>query len=340
MKYLNESWTIQELCDNQGKIDPSPQFQRTLVWTAEKKMSLIDSILRGYDLPKFYLQGKDGNDGFEFKVIDGKQRINAIWEFVENKFSLSKKCIINGDDLSNVFYRDLPEDIKEKFDEAVLTITNIYEFTEESLIELFQRLQGGVSLIPTELRHAMKSKVGEDIRKLTKHPFFLKENRSYISNKRFKHQDYLDHAITLCYYKNNKSDLKAKTLMEFYIELSENSDSAKVIIGQSRKILDLMLKINLEAKGIFKNKWSFVDAFYLLYNNYSNLSEKQPSVLAERFRQLEEIRKNNIKNPEEILASNPEAYKYIVAFKTDGALKNSIKTRNEVLQSLVMENVL
>lgn len=339
MKYLNESWTIQELCDNQKKIDPSPQFQRTLVWTEEKKKSLIDSILRGYDLPKFYLEGKASKNGYEFKVIDGKQRINAIWEFVDNKFSLSKKCEINGIDLSSLLYRELPADVKENLDNAILTISNIYESDEESLIELFQRLQGGVSLTPTELRHATKSNIGKEVRKLTGHDFFLKQNQAYISNRRFMHQEYLDHAIALCCYDNSKPDLKAKALMEFYIDYSESiDDDTRKIIKKAKNILDFMKKVNSNAKGIFKNKWSFVDAFYLFYKNFAELKELNPNEIAKRLKNLESERKKNMKKPEVLLNSNPDVYKYILAFKLDGATRNNLNIRNQVLQKLIVQN--
>lgn len=337
MKYLIEPWTVLEMHQNKGTIDPSPQFQRTLVWTPEKKRSLIDSIIRGYDLPKFYLQGSKNKNGFEFKVTDGKQRINAIWEFIDNKFSLPKKCIIAGVDLSNKHYKELSDEIKVKFNESILTVTIILESDEEELNELFQRLQGGVSLIPTELRHATKSSIGKEIRKLIGHDFFLKENQSYISNRRFMHQDYLDHAIALCYYNNSKPDLKAKTLMEFYIELSENIDAANEIINKVKSILDFMKKVNSSAKGIFRNKWSFVDAFYLFYQNFADLKELKPKEIAKRLFNLESERKKNMKKPEVLFDSNPDIYKYIVAFKLEGATKNSLKQRNEILTNILLK---
>jgi hypothetical protein len=57
-----------------------PDFQREEVWTETKKRLLIDSILRGWHLPKFYFRKVD--DG-AFECVDGQQRLTAIWEFFD-----------------------------------------------------------------------------------------------------------------------------------------------------------------------------------------------------------------------------------------------------------------
>jgi uncharacterized protein with ParB-like and HNH nuclease domain len=39
-----------------GEIDPAPDYQRGRVWSRRKQALLIDSILRGYDLPKLFVR--------------------------------------------------------------------------------------------------------------------------------------------------------------------------------------------------------------------------------------------------------------------------------------------
>jgi len=56
MKIEFKNVEIREVLDNWDKIDPKPQYQRTPVWKIDRKKLLIDSIFKGYDLPKFYLQ--------------------------------------------------------------------------------------------------------------------------------------------------------------------------------------------------------------------------------------------------------------------------------------------
>ncbi|WNN12268.1 hypothetical protein MA9V2_019 [Chryseobacterium phage MA9V-2] len=70
-------------------------LQREYVWTLEQKQSLILSMLKGIKLPQFHFaifkesdKAKNPYDRRLFKVIDGKQRLSAIKEFVENKYAI------------------------------------------------------------------------------------------------------------------------------------------------------------------------------------------------------------------------------------------------------------
>ena len=48
-----------------------PDWQREKVWPKAKKQELIDSILRGWKLPKFYFY-RTSVDPEEFEVVDGQ----------------------------------------------------------------------------------------------------------------------------------------------------------------------------------------------------------------------------------------------------------------------------
>ena len=56
-----------------------PDWQREEVWNKTKKQQLIDSILRGWKLPKFYFVKLEGD---QYEVVDGQQRLTAIFEFL------------------------------------------------------------------------------------------------------------------------------------------------------------------------------------------------------------------------------------------------------------------
>src|SRR5437588_9340312 len=86
MKSNAQAWSLDVVFKRRKKINPKPQYQRTDVWNTSKKQLLIDSILRGYDLPKFYL--RPTQPPFDFEVVDGQQRLHSIWEFLEDRFEL------------------------------------------------------------------------------------------------------------------------------------------------------------------------------------------------------------------------------------------------------------
>lgn len=71
----------------EGRLKVNRTYQRKLVWTLQEKQDLIRSIAKGYPIPLFLLVDRDGK-GKEFEIIDGLQRLNAIFEFMDNRFKV------------------------------------------------------------------------------------------------------------------------------------------------------------------------------------------------------------------------------------------------------------
>lgn len=65
------------------------RYQRKLVWELEEKQAFIDSLANGFPVPLFLFaknsyKGTDRNE-----IIDGMQRLNAIFSFIENNYPSS-----------------------------------------------------------------------------------------------------------------------------------------------------------------------------------------------------------------------------------------------------------
>jgi hypothetical protein len=61
------------------------RYQRKLVWTVEEKQRLIDSLAKDLPIPLFLVaEGASGDSSYE--LIDGMQRLDAIFSFLENEF--------------------------------------------------------------------------------------------------------------------------------------------------------------------------------------------------------------------------------------------------------------
>ena len=71
------TWSIKELVAAEEKVNLNPMWQRGAAWATPRQVLLIDSILRGMDIPKFYLRRLVGNP-YEHDAVDGQQRIRAI----------------------------------------------------------------------------------------------------------------------------------------------------------------------------------------------------------------------------------------------------------------------
>ncbi len=76
--------TIRDLISlfTQNLLIVNPEYQRGVVWTDQQMQMLIDSVLRGYEIPPIYLRARN-EDGCH-EIIDGQQRINALCGFAFN----------------------------------------------------------------------------------------------------------------------------------------------------------------------------------------------------------------------------------------------------------------
>ncbi len=86
MKIEIRSRAIDKVYKRRDRID-MPDFQREEVWPDDKKRLLIDSILRGWHLPKFYFRKVDDST---FECVDGQQRLSAIFSFFADDLTLSE----------------------------------------------------------------------------------------------------------------------------------------------------------------------------------------------------------------------------------------------------------
>lgn len=70
-----------------AKFIVNRKYQRKLVWTVEEKQNLIDSIIKDYPIPLILLAEQKDKDSFGvYEVVDGLQRLNAIFSFIEHSF--------------------------------------------------------------------------------------------------------------------------------------------------------------------------------------------------------------------------------------------------------------
>lgn len=333
-----ENWPIKKLLKLKDEINEQPEYQRGDVWKPAKKKLLIDSILRGIDIPKFYLRKLNGN-AFKFEVADGQQRLNSIFLFNENKLKLESK-VANGLDLSRIGtqkigdkkFNDLKKSQQDFFLNYKLTVAIVENAKENEIRTLFGRLQLGTSLSPAEKRNAIISNIGNHIDNFAlNHKFFT---NSRIPKRRYKHQDYLAHVLALIKYKNKK-DLKADLLHTLYLDKKVKLSPTEVQLID--KVLDYMYSIDKEVKSKIVNKFAFIDIFWFLYKDNKKWKEINVQGFAKEFNEFEKLRLMNKGEPEKLLSkrnsnkSDKLLYDYILAFDYEGSLKENIDKRNRVI---------
>jgi hypothetical protein len=172
MDISKRPWPILSVCGIKSRIDTNPDFQRPPVWSRPQKQLLIDTILRGYDIPKLYWR-KTGSGPDRYDVVDGQQRLRAIFEYQNGEFALPKDCeAVDGVEVAKLKYADLPDDLRLKFDTYSLDVIVLSETDEEEVREMFLRLQNGTTLKAQERRNAMAGNMRDFVKQLATHPFF------------------------------------------------------------------------------------------------------------------------------------------------------------------------
>jgi uncharacterized protein DUF262 len=188
MKMTSERRAIDKIFRRRDRYD-IPDWQREEVWDREKKQRLIDSILRGWRLPKFYFVKASQDDYF---VEDGQQRLTAIFEFFSNELPLNAE---SEKQFGGRFYRDLSPRIADSLDDFEIEYDVIDGATDKELKEFFQRLQAGMPLTSSEKLNAIHSNLRDFCRSASKHPFL--RHTVAIPNTRYAHFDILAKVATI-----------------------------------------------------------------------------------------------------------------------------------------------
>jgi hypothetical protein len=167
-------WPLKTIHGIRERIDTNPDFQRPAVWSRSQKQLLVDTILREYDVPKLYWR-KTGTKPDTYDIVDGQQRLRAIWDFFDGNFKLPKDADpIDDIVIAGCKYEDLEDELRINFDVYALDIVVLEDTDEEEVREMFLRLQNGTTLKAQEKRNAYPGKMRDFVRELSKHTFFDK----------------------------------------------------------------------------------------------------------------------------------------------------------------------
>lgn len=166
-------------------IDFSPPYQRKgRLWSTQDKAFLIDTIINGFDVPKLYLADfQYGNSSLNEKrlayaIIDGKQRLEAIFDFFDGNLVLDRDFVFRHEPelrLGGLSLKDLRRShrhIAEEFENASFDIMSVFAEDEKDVNELFVRLNRSKPLTGAEVRNAIAGPVTDVIRRLTDHSVF------------------------------------------------------------------------------------------------------------------------------------------------------------------------
>lgn len=325
MKRHPHPLTIHAAVRRQAKINPKPAYQRGPVWSTKQRQLLMDSLLRDLDVPKLYLrQVKEG--GYEYEVVDGQQRLRAIWDFVAGRYPLAKDADpVNGEEVAGKCYADLSEDIKDMFDAYELSVVELQEASMEEVEEMFLRLQNGTSLNAAEKRNAMPGRMKEFVRDLAGHEFFAS---AMFTGNRYAY-DQVAAQMALIELSGDFCNVKDKDLARMYEEHADFDDQSPKA-RRVRRTLDFLARAFPTKTPEIVKKYHAVSLYLLASRFLDQYTVKdRPEDFARAFVSFEEARRSDDELPEDQRDPRMVSYQERTSHSTDS--HDSLKYRHEVL---------
>lgn len=150
-----EHYTVADFVNwyHQKELILNPDFQRGSIWQAPARSYLIDSILRGYPIPKLLMRTKiDRSTRKTIRdVVDGQQRLRTIIDFVDNKLVLGPKA----KEFARSRFNNLDPELQDKFLSYKLTSEQLINASDNDVLEVFVRINSyTVPVNDAELRNA------------------------------------------------------------------------------------------------------------------------------------------------------------------------------------------
>ena len=150
---IDISWFLD--LERNGQLQMNPPYQRKSVWTHKDKLFFLDTVFNNFPCPAFYIQKDISSNETKYNVVDGKQRLTAIFEFYKGKLRLPDN--MGDENLNGKKWTDIEKNevYKRKFLDYVVTVEQLNAIDGNGWNDVFYRLnKNAKTLSRQELRHA------------------------------------------------------------------------------------------------------------------------------------------------------------------------------------------
>ncbi len=321
-----------ELYNNRGELH-IPDVQRELVWTKSQKQLLIDSLFKDFDIPKIYFKDFIYNDINQYDVIDGQQRLNAIFSFLNDEFALpSDSDPINGEITANKRWSELSSNLQIEFKNRSLDIVHLVGYSKEEIDETFLRLQNGTPLKAAEKRRAIAGNMRNVVRDLATNDIFTE--RCSFDNSHFAFEDVVTKILKQL-TEGQPGSVSAQALVRFY-EINSNISIDDKYPQEVKKALNFVNKCFKNTSNPKLKKYAVVDLAIIVNSMLDAYDLKNH---ADKFGKLYldflDLKAINADKEEE--DQDPQMTAYSNAARADSL--ESIKYRQNYLKDYFIDNM-
>lgn len=237
LKKANLSWNARQLARNIGKGEVvfDHSVQRGLVWDLDRKSLLIHSMIEGYPIPEMFAVNEDN-----FSILEGKQRCNCIYDYLNDKFSLANVPDVTLEDgtvidVNGKKFSELSEEIQDIINNYSLVIHYFEDITDDEISELFFRINYGKPLSAIEMSR-VRAKCLTTIQEIGKHELFT----AALTEKAFEkytHEDLVIKSYIMLNHKNPCYDTK------YVRPVMETAEFTEEDINKLNLIFDRILEV-------------------------------------------------------------------------------------------------
>lgn len=129
-----------------GKLDLLRRFRCAIIWSPMARAQLIESVLLRFPLSPFYLAEMRGG---MMRIIDGLQRLSALFDFIEDRFVLADLHLLP--EFTGLRFSDLPSKLQRRFEDTALTLMVLNSEADPRLVtEVFDRTNAWAPLSEIE----------------------------------------------------------------------------------------------------------------------------------------------------------------------------------------------
>lgn len=315
-------------------LDLSPRYQRRSVWNKDYKQFFIDSILRNYPIPPIFVNLEVTNNGMTiYHVIDGKQRLLSILEFLKDEFALSPKH--SADIAPGQYFSQLDSAIQRSFYSYFLPFEFFTEIEDDAVVNIFDRFNRNVQrLNEQELRHARYGGVFiTTMEQLADDPFWQDlKFFSLADTRRMKDVEYVSLMFTLTMGGIQEGD----QLETYYAEFDEEFSDIGTHMARYTAVKNMMLKFShLVQETRFHNKADFYSLWSALLD-FSNAPDTIEYTSTEEALREFADRINKVPDSEDAAALGEDAVAYSQAVRA-GTTKqqNRVIRKNRLVEKIV-----
>jgi hypothetical protein len=327
-----------------GLLNLEPKYQRRSVWTQEYKDNFIDTILLEYPSPSIFLYEEiDSNGRAKYNVVDGKQRLTTVFEFVEDRFPVSD--VAGKESFRGRYFSHLEIDDKVNFWNYLFSVEYIPTNQEEIINDIFNRINRNVAkLTSQELRHARFSgdfiRTAEDLTEFMAARLPLNFPRFDAKSKRqMKDVELTAHLLLLI--EEGPKGYSQDDLDKAFADRDMSWDSRQEIDSQFRETIDILdktIRDSVYGTDLQRSRYHNQADFYSLFGAIASLYKEgrlpKPEKMAECLSAFVDI-----VGDEEQRLTNSDAKRYYEATRAASSDTGPRKDRIEIVRSIIQSEV-